>query len=101
MTEPFAEQPDIEGVPIVYTNWLRAVPAPFEFGLDFGYMVPSEQPPTEPPKAAVRVVMSWEYAKLLFGALQEIIEQRESNVGELKLPPGVILTDVKAKDGGA
>ncbi len=91
MTEPFAEPPDITGLPIIYTNWLRAIPAPFEFGLDFGYMQPTSGPPTEPPKAAVRIVMSWEYAKLLRDALQEVIEQREGNVGELTVPPGVML----------
>jgi hypothetical protein len=96
MNEPFAEPPNIEGLPIVYTNWLRAVPAPFEFGLDFGYIQPSAQPPTEPPKAAVRIVMTWEYAKLLRNALQEIIEQREGNVGEIALPQGILMTEIKA-----
>jgi uncharacterized protein DUF3467 len=101
MTEPFAEPPDIEGLPIVYTNWLRAIPAPFEFGLDFGYMAPRAEPPTEPPKAAVRVVMTWEYAKLLSNALREAIEQREGNAGEIKLPPGIMMAEVKAEDEGA
>lgn len=97
MSEPFAQPPDIEGLPIVYTNWLRAIPAPFEFGLDFGYMQPSTEPPTEPPKATLRVVMTWEYAKLLSNALQEVIEQREGNTGEIKLPPGVVMADVQAE----
>jgi Protein of unknown function (DUF3467) len=96
MTEPFAEAPNIEGLPIVYTNWLRAIPAPFEFGLDFGYIQASAEALTEPPKAAVRIVMTWEYAKLLRNALQEIIEQREGNVGEITLPEGILVAQVKA-----
>jgi hypothetical protein len=101
MNEPFAGPPNIEGLPIVYTNWLRAIPAPFEFGLDFGYIQPTAEAPTEPPKAAVRIVMTWEYAKLLSGALQEVIEQREGNVGELTMPPGIVLTELKPDDDEA
>ncbi|HEV3323068.1 MAG TPA: DUF3467 domain-containing protein [Solirubrobacteraceae bacterium] len=97
MSERFAQPPDIEGLPIVYTNWLRAIPAPFEFGLDFGYMAPMTEAPTEPPKAAVRVVMSWEYAKLLRDALQEVIETREGNVGEIKPPPGLLVAEIESE----
>ncbi len=97
MSEPLAQPPDIEGLPIVYTNWLRTIPAPFEFGLDFGYIQPVAEPPTEPPRAAVRVVMTWEYAKLLRDALQEAIETREGNVGEIKHPPGLMRAEIGAE----
>lgn len=101
MTEPFAQPPDIEGVPIVYTNWLRAIPSPFDFALDFGYMVPVAESGGEPPKPAIRVAMTWEYAKLLRNALNEMIEQRESNHGEITLPPGIVEGPVhRAASGG-
>ena len=101
MSEPLAQPPDIEGLPIVYTNWLRTIPAPFEFGLDFGYMAPVTEPPAEPPRGAVRVVMSWEYAKMLRDALQDAIEEREGNVGEIKRPPGLLRTEIGAEGGEA
>lgn len=93
MTEPFAEPPDIEGLPIIYTNLLRIIPSPFEFAFDFGYIAPSAEMPTAPPKGQVRIVMSWEYAKVLRDALQAAIKTRESNVGEISRPPGVVLVD--------
>jgi Protein of unknown function (DUF3467) len=99
MTEPFAGQPDIEGLPIVYTNLLRTIPSPFEFALDFGYIAPRAKPPTEPPKGQVRVVMSWEYAKLLRDTLQQAIGTRESNVGEIQEPPGLVRIEDNNSEG--
>jgi Protein of unknown function (DUF3467) len=93
MSEPLFDPPDIEGLPIVYTNLLRTIPSPFEFALDFGYIAPRAEMPTEPPRGQVRVVMSWEYAKLLRDMLQEAVEQREGNVGEIQKPPGILLVD--------
>lgn len=95
MSEPSAQPPEIEGLPIVYTNWLRAIPSPFDFALDFGYMVPTVEPGGAHPKPSVRVAMTWEYAKLLRNALNEMIEQREGNHGEITLPPGVVESPVR------
>ncbi len=85
------EPPDLEGTPILYTNLLRMVPSPLEFALDLGYIAPRDAQPDEPPKAQLRVVMSWEYAKFLRDAMQQVIEQREANAGEIKSPPGVVI----------
>lgn len=89
MTEPAAQPPDLTGTPIIYTNLLRYVPSPFEFALDFGYIAPSAELPSGPPPAQVRVVMTWEYAKLLRDALQKAIATRERNVGEIRRPQGI------------
>ncbi len=99
MMELAAQDPNVEGLPLVYTNWLRAIPSPFDFALDFGYMVPLPEPPAEPPTPTIRVVMTWEYAKLLRNALNEMIEQREGNRGEIMLPPGLVENAVRAGDG--
>jgi hypothetical protein len=90
MSDQLPDAPDMDGVPVLYTNLLRATPSPFEFALDFGYITPKTEPPSGPPAGQVRVVMSWEYAKLLRDAMQEVIEMRESNVGEIKRPPGIV-----------
>jgi Protein of unknown function (DUF3467) len=99
MSEPFVQPPNIEGVPIVYTNLLRTIPSPFEFGLDFGYIAPSAEMPLEAPRAQLRVVMSWEYAKLLRDMMQEAIENRESNVGEIQQPPGILRVEHNPEGG--
>lgn len=75
------------GLPILYANWVRAVPGPLDLALDYGYIAADT-----PQQPAVRVVMTWEYAKLLQKLLNAAIEQREGNVGEIELPPGVTLT---------
>jgi hypothetical protein len=90
MSDQLPGAPDMEGVPVLYTNLLRTNPSPFEFALDFGYITPKAELPSSPPAGQVRVVMSWEYAKLLRDAMQEVIETRESNVGEIKRPPGIV-----------
>jgi hypothetical protein len=77
----------LTGLPIVYANWVRLAPAPFELGIDVGYVAPDT--PQEPD---LRLVMTWEHAKILQQALTQIVEQREENAGEIKVPPGIVLT---------
>jgi Protein of unknown function (DUF3467) len=93
MSEGIPNPPDMDGVPVVYTNLLRTTASPFEFALDFGYITAKAEPPSEPPEGQVRVVMTWEYAKLLRDLMQEVIETREGNVGEINRPPGIVLRE--------
>jgi hypothetical protein len=90
MSDSIPRSPDMDGVPVVYTNLLRTTPSPFDFSLDFGYIAPTNRVPDAPPAAQVRVVMTWEYAKILRDTLQEAIDTREGNVGEIGRPPGLI-----------
>jgi hypothetical protein len=73
---------------LVYANQLGATPSPFDFAIDFAYVEP---PAGVPPDSGVRVVMTWEFAKVLRDVLNSAIDQREGNVGEIRLPPGVEL----------
>jgi hypothetical protein len=73
-------------LPLIYANWVRLVPSPFELALDAGYFAPDT-----PPQPNLRIVMTWEHAKILQRALTGIIQQREENVGEIKTPPGIEL----------
>jgi Protein of unknown function (DUF3467) len=82
-----------DDVPVVYANWFLAGPSPFELALDFGYQAPD----TDGPRRAVRIVSTWEHAKLLKQVLDQIIEIRENNTGEIAEPPGIRLNvDVAA-----
>jgi len=74
-------------VPLVYANWIKFVPGPFDLSLDLGYFGPDT-----PPQSTMRLVVTWEHAKLLHSALGELVAQREENVGEIKHPPGVQLS---------
>ena len=74
-------------LPLLYANWARAVPGPTELALDLGY-----GPQGTEPEPSVRVVMTWENVKLLEMILARVIEQREANVGEIKLPAEVSLS---------
>lgn len=73
-------------LPLVYANWVRLVPGPLDLGLDAGYFAPDT-----PPRPMLRLVLTWEHAKILHQLLGSIIEQREGNVGEIKLPPGIAM----------
>jgi Protein of unknown function (DUF3467) len=77
--------PATDDLALVYTNWVRAVPGPFDLAVDFGY-----QPGDLGPQPMVRVVMTWEHAKILRRALDLIVDRREANTGEIKDPPGVV-----------
>ncbi len=67
----------VEGVPLVYINWLRTVGTAGDFAIDVGY-----QGGNEPPVPSVRLAMTWEHAKLLYeslgGAIEKFQEQGES-----------------------
>jgi Protein of unknown function (DUF3467) len=100
MAERNGEAAEYDANVVVYTNLLRTIPSPFDFALDFGYIRPRPpDTPREPPPAQVRVVMSWEYAKLLRDALGEAIAVREGNVGEIKEPPGILRIEETAEAG--
>jgi hypothetical protein len=93
---PMSES-DRNATPLIYANWFAASPSPFELALDFGYQAPH----MEEPQRTVRIVNTWEHAKLLKEILDQIIEQREANVGEISRPPGVEFSDAtptQAKD---
>jgi hypothetical protein len=77
------------GLPILYANWVRLNPGPFDLAIDVGYVAPDT-----PQAPDVRLVMTWEHAKILRHALDEIVEQRERNTGEIKTPPGIVLTSI-------
>jgi hypothetical protein len=78
-----------------YANWLRTVPGPLEFALDFGYIEPGIEAPPGGPREDVRVVMTWEYAKLLRDAMNQAIETREGNMGEIRELQGVVGEEVE------
>ena len=82
------------GVPIIYANWVAASPGPLDLALDFGYAMPGE-----PAQAGVRVAMTWEHAKLLRAVMDNIIKQRESNVGEITEPAGMELVERNSVTG--
>lgn len=84
-------RPSVPGpmLPIVYCNWVRLAPGPFDLALDVGYVAPDS-----PDQPDLRLVMTWEHAKILCHALNEIVEQRERNTGEIKAPPGIVLTSI-------
>jgi hypothetical protein len=86
---------DQDQLPLVYANWFLAAPSPFELALDFGYQAAD----MERPQRSIRIVNTWEHAKLLKQVLDQIIEARESNVGEIPVPPGVQMRDVAQIDG--
>jgi hypothetical protein len=72
--------------PLLYASWHRAVPGPFDLGIDFGYL--GHDGSVVP---GMRVVTTWEHAKLLHQVLGKAIEQREANAGTIELPPGITI----------
>jgi hypothetical protein len=70
-------QTPMEGVPVVYVNWLRTQGTPNDLSVDLGY-----QSGNMPPLPAVHVVMTWEIAKLLSESLTKAIEGFEGQIGE-------------------
>jgi hypothetical protein len=86
------DDPTPDEVPVVYANWFAAGPSPFELAIDFGYQAPD----TDGPRRVVRIVNTWEHAKLIKQVLDQIIEIREGNTGEIATPPGIRLSDIAA-----
>lgn len=85
MSAPDSESPQIppqtplEGVPVVYMNWLRTIGSPGDLAVDVGY-----QTANMPPQPAVHLVMTWEHAKLLRDALTNVIDGIEAQIGEVR-----------------
>jgi hypothetical protein len=67
----------MEGVPLIYVNWLRTVGTAGDLAIDVGY-----QPGNMPPQPAARLAMSWEHARLLYESLAQVIERFETENGE-------------------
>jgi hypothetical protein len=87
---------DTDNLPLVYANWFAASPSPFELAIDFGYQAGD----TGQAQRSVRIINTWEHAKLLKQVLDQVIEIRESNVGEISTPPGVELREASAQIEG-
>lgn len=78
MADPQADKP-------IYINALNAEATAFDVALDMGYRLRQD----EVPDPSVRVVMSWEHAKLLVIALQRLIDDFETKVAEIPLVAAV------------
>jgi hypothetical protein len=72
-------QTPLEGVPVVYMNWLRTIGSPGDLAVDVGY-----QTANMPPQPAAHLVMTWEHAKLLRDALTKAITGIEAQIGEVR-----------------
>ncbi len=72
-------QTPLEGVPVVYMNWLRTIGSPGDLAVDVGY-----QTANMPPQPAVHLVMTWEHAKLLRNTLADLIDRMEPQIGEIR-----------------
>jgi hypothetical protein len=85
MSAPDSESPQIppqtplEGVPVLYMNWLRTIGSAGDLAIDVGY-----QTANMPPQPAVHLVMSWEHAKLLRNTLTDVIDGIEKQIGEIR-----------------
>ena len=64
----------------VYSNWVRAASTPCDLSLDFGYRR-REGPPQEFP---VRVVMSWEHARVLHEIIAVALSDYEEAAGSIR-----------------
>jgi hypothetical protein len=72
------EQEPTEG--LIYVNWVRYISSPYDLSLDVGYRA-DPGPPEEFP---VRLVMSWEQAKILRLLLEDAVDGFEENVGPIR-----------------
>jgi len=71
---------------LVYANWVRLVPTPFDLALDVGYNTQSGPPDAFP----ARVVMSWEHALVLNELLLNALADYKKQAGELRTFEGTI-----------
>lgn len=69
----------VEGVPLIYMNWLRTVGTAGDIAIDVGYQVGNDV-----PVPSVRLAMTWEHAKLLYESIGSAIEQFEANNGPIR-----------------
>jgi Protein of unknown function (DUF3467) len=69
---------------LVYANVAGIRGGAFDLALEFGHAIPpgaNEDP--QPPSWIVRVAMSWEHARALYGLLGENLEEYEKRVGQI------------------
>ena len=66
---------------LVYCNAVRAFGGATDVTLDCGFRYGNDE-----PTMAVRLVMSWEHAKMLLPVLEQLINNYETNVGEIPSP---------------
>lgn len=74
-----------------YANTIRTTSTADEVILDFGLNMPVQSPDNKPTMlfaVGSRVVTNWAGAKRLAMSLSQIIQQYESQVGEIKLDRG-------------
>ena len=65
---------------LIYVNWVRYRSSPYDLTLDVGYRA-NPGPPQEFP---VRLVMSWEQAKILRILLEDAVDGFEKDVGPIR-----------------
>jgi hypothetical protein len=71
---PIVDLPD--DTKLIYANWMRVNGTVYDVGIDFGY-IDEKGPPDAYP---VRVVMTWEHARLLLGLLERNLSSYEEQV---------------------
>jgi hypothetical protein len=72
-------------LPLVYANWSRALGNVHDLALDLGYRTGQL-----PPRADIRLVITWQYAAVLREMLNHLIEQYEEESGEvIRTPEGM------------
>jgi Protein of unknown function (DUF3467) len=81
MTTGIAKLP--EDTALVYANWVRMNAGLLDLSIDFGYVEESFMGPPE-DGFPVRVVMSWEQAKVLVELLQENVKLYEEHAGKIR-----------------
>ena len=62
--------------PTFYVNSINAQGGPFELTFDFGYRLGDEDFTPN-----VRVLMSWEHAKIMTGMIGQLVSEYEARVG--------------------
>lgn len=72
------EQEPTEG--LIYVNWVRYISSPYDLSLDVGY----RSEPGPPDEFPVRLVMTWEQAKILRLLLEDAVDDFEENVGSIR-----------------
>jgi Protein of unknown function (DUF3467) len=66
-------------VPRYYVNAMGARGGPYDLALDFGQRVGADETEWQ-----VRIVMSWEHARSMVDALQDVISKYEAELGEVR-----------------
>lgn len=81
---------------VVYVNWVRYRSSPYDLSLDVGY----RSNPGPPQDFPIRLVMSWEQAKILRVLLEDAVDGFEENVGPIREIEGepIDVSDLMAAD---